>query len=343
MLWNIRLVCALASLSTVASVACAQEDHPAATHDAPDVAAETTEEQAPFRLNLPEWNPDPESLPPELRPLDVVRPVLPEDVAAEVAELEARIAELEPLGLSAETRAEQNAALDEAIELAERVLALRVEHQGNTDGVVRWRDAAGEPVEWHEVIAARRTLADLQVIRGLDDAARAELASLGGTNAEVVRLYGAGDFTGAQAITERQLDIHRRVLGDEHPSALESIGNMGVLLQAQGKLSEAEPYNREALEGRRRVLGGEHPNTLTSINNMGLLLQAQGKLAEAEPYYREALEARRLVSGDDHPDTLASINNMGFVLQAQGKLAEAEPYYREALEGRRRVLGGEHP
>ncbi len=33
--------------------------------------------EAPFKLNLPEWNPDPEDLPPELRPLDVVRPLLP--------------------------------------------------------------------------------------------------------------------------------------------------------------------------------------------------------------------------------------------------------------------------
>ena len=39
-----------------------------------------------FTLDLPEWNPDPEDLPEELRPLDVVRPTLPEDVAAEVAE-----------------------------------------------------------------------------------------------------------------------------------------------------------------------------------------------------------------------------------------------------------------
>ena len=30
------------------------------------------------------------------------------------------------------------------------------------------------------------------------------------------------------------------------------INNMGLLLQAQGKLSEAESYYREALAGRRR-------------------------------------------------------------------------------------------
>ena len=142
---------------------------------------------------------------------------------------------------------------------------------------------------------------------------------------------------------ERALAARRRVLGDDHPDTLNSICNMGMLLEAQGELEEAEPYCREAMETSRRVLGVEHHNTLTCINNMGLLLQSQGKLEEAERYYREALETRRRVLGDEHPDTLISINSTGILLQSQGKLEEAEPYHREALETRRRVLGDEHP
>ncbi len=64
-------------------------------------------------------------------------------------------------------------------------------------------------------------------------------------------------------------------LGDDHPDTLESIHNMGRLLQDQGKLTEAEPYHREALEGSRRVLGDDHPHTLESIDDMGNLLQSQ--------------------------------------------------------------------
>jgi tetratricopeptide (TPR) repeat protein len=161
------------------------------------------------------------------------------------------------------------------------------------------------------------------------------------TVADTLRDLGLLDrATGPQT---RALAIYRRVLGDDHPSTLGSISNMGFLLQAQGKQSDAEPYYRQALEGRRRVLGDDHPDTLTSINNMGFLLYSRGKLAEAEAFWRQALEGRRRVLGDDHPDTLASINNMGALLDTQGKLAEAEPYYREALEGSRRVLGDDHP
>ena len=76
----------------------------------------------------------------------------------------------------------------------------------------------------------------------------------------------------------------RRVLGDEHPSTLMSINNMGSLLLRQGKYDEAEVYYVEAMEGLRRVLGDEHPDTLNSIGNMGNLLLRQGKYDEAMPY-----------------------------------------------------------
>jgi serine/threonine protein kinase/tetratricopeptide (TPR) repeat protein len=142
---------------------------------------------------------------------------------------------------------------------------------------------------------------------------------------------------------ERALAIRRAQLGDDHPDTLISIGNMGVLLQAQGRIAEAEPYYREALDRHRRVSGPDHPGTLLAMNNMGFLLWSQGRHAEAEPYWRDALDGRRRVLGDGHPDTLISIGNMGVLLEAQGKLAEADPYYREALEERRRLLGTDHP
>lgn len=69
---------------------------------------------------------------------------------------------------------------------------------------------------------------------------------------------------------------------------------MGLLLRAQGKLSEAEPYLREVLDRTRSVLGDDHPNTLISISSMGSLLQAQHKSAEAIALLAQAEPAIRL-------------------------------------------------
>ena len=152
-----------------------------------------------------------------------------------------------------------------------------------------------------------------------------------------------GLYDAAYPLQKSALATRRRVLGEEHPDTIQSINNMGGLLQGKGRLTEAEPYFLEALEKCRCVFGEEHPNTITLIVNMGVLLQAQSRLVEAEACFRDALGKYRRVLGEEHPSTITAIFNMGVLLKSQGKLAEAEPYYRDALERGRRVLGEEHP
>ena len=204
--------------------------------------------------------------------------------------------------------------------------------------------------QWKRVNAtdAARALIDSTILKPAVDAIETQFADQPLVDAALRqaladRYRDLGLYDAALPLQERALATRRRVLGEEHPQTLNSINQMGVLLDSQGKLEEAERYYREALEKFRRVLGEEHPETLTSINNMGFLMWAQGKPNEAEPYLREALEKRRRLSGEAHPDTLTSISNMGGLLHSQRKLDEAEPYFREALEKRRRVLGEEHP
>ncbi len=156
-------------------------------------------------------------------------------------------------------------------------------------------------------------------------------------------LYAHGLYDAAKGPQSEALTIRRNVLGDEHASTLASMHDLGVLLLAQGKLSEAESYWRGVLEKFRRLLGDDSPLTLTSIDNMGYVLKAQGKLAEAELYCREALEGKRRVLGDEDPETIVSICNLGALLKDRGQLSEAEPLYREALDKGRRIKGDDHP
>ena len=298
-------------------------------------------DQEKFTLDLPEWNPAPEDLPPELRPLDVVRPVLPEDAAKEVAELEEKMRVRKEL---AKTREQQDAALDEAISLAQRVLEIRTTFQGNTADVVRWSDANGDPATWHELSTTLQRVEHMHLLKGLEAEARTELASLDGTDEEFKTLKERGKYAEALALLDHQLEIRSRVLGDDNPFTLATVNNVGVLLQDEGRLTDAEPYLRESLEGLLRVLSDdEHPVTLYLMFNLGRLLLDEGRLADAEPYLRKSLEGRRRVLGDEHPETQLSINYLGTLLQQQGCLAEAEPYLRKSLEGQRQALGDDHP
>lgn len=154
-----------------------------------------------------------------------------------------------------------------------------------------------------------------------------------------VALTRLGAYERAEGPLRAALATRSERLGNQDPSTLETMTELGFLEQNRGRLAEAEALYRTTLERREVALGPRDPKTLDSMNNLAVILEAQGKLADAEPLYRKALRLRRAVLGDRHPDTLTSINNMGYLLEQRGKLAEAEPYYREAMQGNLAVLG----
>ncbi len=180
------------------------------------------------------------------------------------------------------------------------------------------------------VAAIDKQLADQPVI---DAALRTTLAE---------RYLDLGLYDAAKPLFERALETRRRVLGEEHPDTLVSIGNVGAVLQKLGKLDLATTYDQEALEKSRRALGGDHPTTLEAVCNMGSVLKERGKPNEALPLLREALEGRRRLLGEDHPDTLNVMTELGLLLWDQGKPDEALSYLREVLERRRRLQGEDH-
>jgi tetratricopeptide (TPR) repeat protein len=152
-----------------------------------------------------------------------------------------------------------------------------------------------------------------------------------------------GRYEMALKMQEDALTIRRALLGEEHPSTLDSMYNLASVLDDQGKYKEAETMHREELELCQKILGKEHPSTLMSTNNLAIVLKNQGKYKEAEIMHRRALELRQTILGKEHPSTLESMNNLAIVLENQGEYEEAEIMHREELERCQKVLGKEHP
>ena len=83
------------------------------------------------------------------------------------------------------------------------------------------------------------------------------------------------------------------------------MGDIGSVLQAQGKLDEAL-VQYEASLAMQRVVHGEgtpRPAIAASLNNIGSVLEVQGKHDEALAQYEAALAMFRQVhrGNDDHP------------------------------------------
>ena len=95
---------------------------------------------------------------------------------------------------------------------------------------------------------------------GLPEESRRELAEADRLDDEIESAYGARDYSAGVEKAERQLQIRRRVLGEEHPDVAEGLNNVAVLLWDRGDYAGAESLFREALAMFRKLLGEEHPH-----------------------------------------------------------------------------------
>ena len=58
------------------------------------------------------------------------------------------------------------------------------------------------------------------------------------------------------------------MLGEDHPSTLDNMGNLALTYKNQGQLKKAEELYLYVIETKTRVLGKDHPSTLTSKSNL---------------------------------------------------------------------------
>jgi tetratricopeptide (TPR) repeat protein len=72
-----------------------------------------------------------------------------------------------------------------------------------------------------------------------------------------------------------------QVLGPEHPDTLNTVNNLALLYDVQGKYVQAEPLYQRALTASERVLGADHPNTIKFRNNYANLLQKMKQKTKA--------------------------------------------------------------
>jgi tetratricopeptide (TPR) repeat protein len=152
-----------------------------------------------------------------------------------------------------------------------------------------------------------------------------------------------GKYAEAEQMLRQTLMLKEKVLGEEHPSTLDSMNNLAIALDSQGKYEEAEQMHRQTLMLTKKVLDEKHPSTLDSMNNLAIVLHSQGKYEEAEQMHRQTLMLTKKVLGKEHPHTLDSMNNLAELLDSQGKYEEAEQMHRQTLKLRKKVLGKEHP
>jgi len=152
-----------------------------------------------------------------------------------------------------------------------------------------------------------------------------------------------GLYPRAHELAQRALDARLNLLGSDDPKTLESMTQLGRILEREGHRAEAEKMERQALAGERRILGPGDPLTLQTMADLGFAVQAQGHYDEGEKVAREVIEIGTRTLGPESAQVLQSTRNLSAALWNQGRDAEAEAESRQLLEVERRVLGPDHP
>ena len=152
-----------------------------------------------------------------------------------------------------------------------------------------------------------------------------------------------GLYSLADGLSASALDTRRHLLGPENQKTLESMTQLGWILDQEGHEDQAEKLTREAIDHERRVLGPEAPLTLDSMDNLAVIMEKQSHFQDEEKLQRQLVEIRTRRFGPENPRTLRSIVKLADALSREGRPSEAEPIYRQVLEIQQRLLGPEDP
>jgi tetratricopeptide (TPR) repeat protein len=243
-----------------------------------------------------------------------------EDPALEAAALLVRGQNEERSGASAQAEA----TLRLAVEQAERA----EDHGTRAQALIHLVYIVGYAKDEQRHAEALAFAADagavLRVI-GADPLLRAQL-----DNNLAVTAKRAGDLDDARAHSEQALAIYEELFGEQHPSTLRALVNLGNVMRLQKRLPEAEAVLRRADEASQLVLGGNHPLVASTASNLAITLANQNRPYEAVPEFRRSLEIRTL-NDPDHPDIGKAHHNLATALYETRAYAEAIEHYQQGL------------
>ncbi|GMU64380.1 MAG: hypothetical protein AMXMBFR36_06540 [Acidobacteriota bacterium] len=223
-------------------------------------------------------------------------------------------------------------ALEPARDLATRALALAERSSGvDSELAARCRWTLGWCLLNAGELEAAATSLERAIVR-LDRASDARDVAAADAREPLVELeFAARGPSAALPVAERRLEIYRDRLGDEHEKTALARNDVGVVLNALGRLDDARPMLERAVADLAARLGDGDPRLGLALANLADLEQRDGRIEAAESAARRALSVRRRALGGAHPETAISAIRLAKILDERQELDEAEALAREAV------------
>ncbi len=156
-------------------------------------------------------------------------------------------------------------------------------------------------------------------------------------------LFAMGNYTEAEQLNLKALEMRRKVLPANHPLIAQSLNNLAELYRSQGYYPQAEALYHDVLQIYAETIEGDQPILAVTDNNLALLYSYEGRFTEAEPLYQEALRIFELFPDGNTANIVQCKSNLALLYDNQGRYAEAESLYNELIPLLRQTLAPNHP
>jgi CHAT domain-containing protein len=210
----------------------------------------------------------------------------------------------------------------------QEVLAMETKRHGAAD----WR-----------VTDARLALEEVDRRARLDPVSRRLLQQADARRSQVGRLYGQGRFREAAAIVQEEVQLRKRLEGENHLKYAESLYNLANLQWALGDYNQALSFSEQARDLLKKLLGENHPHYATSLDLLARLYERLGDYGKALPLYEQACAVRKRLLSENHPDYADSLNNLAGLYQKMGDYGKALSLFEQARDLYKRLLTENHP
>ncbi|MEO1529329.1 MAG: tetratricopeptide repeat protein [Planctomycetota bacterium] len=135
------------------------------------------------------------------------------------------------------------------------------------------------------------------------------------------------------------LEVRRRTLGDWHPETLDTMTNLGIVLDSLGRFGEAQQLFENTVSGSRESLSPNDARLAAALQRLGKFLLADGRrdgsvesFPRAEKLLLESIDIYDRNRGPSHVDTLQSKYLLGQVLVERRSLEEAQNVLEDLVE-----------
>lgn len=155
--------------------------------------------------------------------------------------------------------------------------------------------------------------------------------------------YGAlGDYRRALNHSQQELELRRRIQGEDHPDTLTTRNNIARWTGQSGNAATALCLFQALLPDWVQVLGPDHPSTLATRNNIALFTARCGELTAAHCLFQALLADEQRVLGPYRVETLITRSNIAGLTGIFGDAERALRLFQELLPDEVRVLGPHH-